>query len=70
MDPESTEHARDLPAYQLGYADGRDVGLREALERSPKNASGRRTCRQHTTQPHQRQPDTGTPQPVWSTCPR
>ncbi len=22
----------DLPAYQLGFADGRDVGLREALD--------------------------------------
>ncbi len=32
MDPQSTEHIRALPIYQLGFADGRDVGLREALD--------------------------------------
>jgi hypothetical protein len=32
MDPESTERLHDLPIYQLGFADGRDVGFRIALD--------------------------------------
>jgi antitoxin component of MazEF toxin-antitoxin module len=32
MDPESTEHIHALPLYQLGFHDGRDVGLRIALD--------------------------------------
>jgi hypothetical protein len=32
MTPESTEHIRELPIYQLGFYDGRDVGLRLALD--------------------------------------
>jgi hypothetical protein len=32
MTPESTEHIRELPIYQLGFADGRDVGFRIALD--------------------------------------
>jgi hypothetical protein len=30
--PEPTEHIRSLPIYQLGFADGRDVGLRIGLD--------------------------------------
>jgi hypothetical protein len=32
VDPESTEHVHDLPIYQLGFADDRDVGLRIGLD--------------------------------------
>jgi hypothetical protein len=32
MDPNLNPEIRALPIYQLGFSDGRDVGLREALD--------------------------------------